>query len=134
MAAPIPFVYPVRSVESQHDGDTLDVVLDLGFDTFRLVTLRLAGLDTPEVTGASKAAGLAVRDWVSRRLRQAKVLTVQSLEVDKYGRSLAILYLDGKPLNDDLVARGMALPYNGGNRTGTWTAAALAKAQAAAAS
>jgi micrococcal nuclease len=130
--APIPFVYPVAAVHGIHDGDTMTLSLDLGFNTFRRVTVRLAGLDTPEVTGVSKPAGVAVLNWVSIAVRASKSITLESQEVDKYGRSLGVLYLDGVALNKRLIDGGMALAYDGGNRTGTWTAAKLAAAKAAA--
>jgi len=130
MPAPTPYVYPVRGVTSIYDGDTMRVTLDLGFDTYRHVNLRLAGLDAPEVTGESKDAGRAVRDWVSRQIGKAKQVTVESTEVDKYGRCLAVVYVDGRSLNDLLVNGGMALAYSGGDRAGTWTASKLASARA----
>lgn len=126
------YIYRAR-VESIHDGDTMTVTLDLGFSTFRRVQLRLAGLDTPEVTGASRDAGRAVLNWVALALHGAKEVTVVSEELDKYGRCLATVYLDGKSLNDRLVSLGMALAYDGGNRAGTWTKAKLDAAAAAAA-
>jgi micrococcal nuclease len=129
---PIPFVYPVSSVRRIHDGDTFTATLDLGFNTFREVVVRLAGLDTPEVTGASKPAGLAVLHWAANRIIESKDLTLESREVDKYGRSLGVLYLNGVSLNKQLIDKGMALAYDGRNRAGTWTAAKLAAAFAAA--
>ncbi len=126
MTAPVPYVYPIVSVESVHDGDTLTAVIDLGFSTQRVLTIRLNGLDTPEVTGASKAAGIAVRDFVRSMVYTARTLTLESQALDKYGRSLGVVYLDGISLNKLLIASGRALPYDGSNRAGTWTAARLA--------
>ena len=42
------FIYKVKSVERVVDGDTMDVVLDLGFDTLTKQRVRLLGIDTPE--------------------------------------------------------------------------------------
>ena len=128
MAAPAPYVYPVRTVIDIHDGDTMTVLVDLGFDTMRRVIVRLSGVDTPEVTGAQKVAGKAVRDWVVTAVGKAQVVVLESKDLDKYGRSLAVLYLDGKSLNATLVGQGMALTYDGGDRAGTWTPELLAKA------
>lgn len=47
------------------DGDTYDVLVDLGLNTHRYLTIRLLGVDTPETNRrASKAAGLAALAFV----------------------------------------------------------------------
>ena len=57
---------PYRAVVRHHvDGDTYDVLVDLGLDTHRYLTIRLLGVDTPETNRrASKAAGLAALAFV----------------------------------------------------------------------
>ena len=43
-----PFVYKVTAIEKVVDGDTVDVVIDLGFDVRVSQRVRLLGIDTPE--------------------------------------------------------------------------------------
>ena len=42
------YEYYVRKVEGVVDGDTIDVLIDLGFDILFASRVRLAGIDTPE--------------------------------------------------------------------------------------
>ncbi len=37
------------------DGDTFDVLTDLGFNDYRYITVRLRGVDTPEVNSPDRA-------------------------------------------------------------------------------
>lgn len=118
---PIPYVYPVASVLSVYDGDTITCTVDLGFNTLRKISVRVSGVDAPEVTGSSKVAGLAVRDYVRYKLGKASKITLESKELDKYGRSLGIIHLgDGTTINELLLKHNMALPYNGESRVGIW--------------
>ena len=131
MPAPKPYTYLVHEILGVHDGDTITAMLDIGFSTFREVILRLDGLDTPEVTGPQSAAGKAVRDWLKKRLASAREVVVESKSIDKYGRSLAVVYADGESVNRELIALGMAASYSGkGQRA--WSKADLAKAITAA--
>jgi micrococcal nuclease len=90
------------------DGDTFHV-LEGGED----VTVRLIGIDTPEVSWYGSdgecygaAAGRFVRDLLEGgRVR----LEFDADRVDPYGRTLAYAYLeDGRMLNVLLVRRGFA--------------------------
>ena len=42
------YEYRVKQVLKVVDGDTIDVVIDLGFDISFTSRVRLAGIDTPE--------------------------------------------------------------------------------------
>ena len=43
-----PYIYRIKSVHKVVDGDTIDAVIDLGFDISLTKRIRLAGVDTPE--------------------------------------------------------------------------------------
>ena len=45
---PCEFIYNVTAVEKVVDGDTIDTVIDLGFDVRICNRVRLLGIDTPE--------------------------------------------------------------------------------------
>lgn len=106
------------------DGDTVEVLLDLGLDTFHKVKLRLARVDTPETYGvkkesaeykAGKIATAFVEEWVKKTNSQIKVITIKDKK-GKYGRYLAEVYAvegDNKDqnLNDVLLSEGLAKPY-----------------------
>ena len=42
------YEYAIKEVVKVVDGDTIDVVIDLGFDLTKKERIRLAGIDTPE--------------------------------------------------------------------------------------
>ena len=114
------------------DGDTIDIRTDLGFDMAGLkMRLRLLNIDTPEVTGATKEAGLAAKsfthDWLMTHADENGRVFIRTLrstkDVDKkdsFGRYLATIYnlVDGDTcgdhcLNAALLDSGNATPYLG---------------------
>ena len=105
------------------DGDTIDVVLDLGFDIHLRARIRFAGINAPESrtrNPVEKQAGLAakryVEDWIGEREHQVVIQTVLDNR-GKFGRVLGrVLNSDGQCLNDEMVALGHAPPYDGGRR------------------
>ena len=105
------------------DGDTIDVVLDLGFDISYRGRIRFEGINAPESRtrdAVEKQAGLAakryVEDWINGL--EKKVIIQTSLDDrGKYGRILGrILNDEGECLNDEMVSLGHATPYHGGKR------------------
>lgn len=86
------------TVVDVYDGDTMTVVLDLGFGFSYRARLRIEGIDTPELRGEERAAGMVVRDHV-RLLLLDKPVVVTSHKKDKYGRWLAyvLFSLEGQP-------------------------------------
>lgn len=112
------------TIERVVDGDTLDVLIDLGFDIHIRQRLRLYGINTPESRTKDlqeKARGLAtkafVHDW-SLTNNKVYVKTIKDA-TEKYGRILAYVYPDVEmrlSLNEQLVDAGHAVPYFGGKR------------------
>lgn len=100
-----------------YDGDTITVDVDLGFGvSFRKMTVRLYGINAPEVRGPERQKGLEARDWLRDRIlgKEVRIRTVQDRK-GKYGRYLAFVYtieggssVDGTSLNDQLVRFGYA--------------------------
>ena len=101
-------------LDRYHDGDNIEVTLDLGCKVSKVERVRLAGINAPELYGQGSIAGRAARDWLFLQLNAAKVVTVATSTgafYDKYGRYLAIVYADGRNLNEALVDAGHATPY-----------------------
>ena len=99
------------------DGDTVD----------RWIwRWRLVGLDAPEIRragcAAERAAGIAARDRLAAVLAQGRVvrLAPQRWRLDKYGRVLARLEVDGEDVATLLIAEGHARPYDGRSRRAGW--------------
>ena len=119
---PDAFVYQAE-LDRIVDGDTLDCILDLGFDVkLHKQRVRLAQIDTPESRTrdlAEKKLGLAAK----ARLAELCVgkIKVKSLGKGKYGRILGIPYTeDGKDICQILIDEGHAVFYDGGKKTKIW--------------
>jgi hypothetical protein len=94
------------------DGDTVDLIIDLGFDTLRKERFRLYGIDAPEM---STAKGKDSKKWLWEALQPPEPIYVQTIQLetkakrDKYGRFLAVLY-DRFPQAGQIVAQPGSLP------------------------
>ena len=47
---PCEFIYNITAIEKVVDGDTIDAVIDLGFDVRFCGRIRMLGIDTPAVS------------------------------------------------------------------------------------
>lgn len=84
------------------DGDTIRVMRD-----GREERIRLHGIDAPErrqdfsARSREFAAGMTLR----------KVVTIITMDTDRYGRTVALVEADGESVNRALVAAGLAWVY-----------------------
>jgi endonuclease YncB( thermonuclease family) len=89
-------------VVSVHDGDTITVLVNR-----RQVKVRLSGIDAPELgQGFGQAAKRHLSDLVF-----GKVVEVGSAGLDRWGRTLGTVKVDGKPVAEAMVASGYAWHY-----------------------
>ena len=115
------YEYYVRKVENIVDGDTIDVLIDLGFDILFQSRVRLAGIDTPESRTkdlAEKALGLESKEYLKKHFKDAKSVVIKTEKMDsseKYGRILGWVYVNGdtESLNDKMINDGYAWGYMG---------------------
>jgi micrococcal nuclease len=115
------FEYYVKQVNKVVDGDTIDVVIDLGFDISFTSRVRLAGIDTPESRTrdlAEKALGLESKKYLADRIKAAKNVVIRTEKInssEKFGRILGWLYLDGEnnSINHEMIEKGYAWGYLG---------------------
>jgi micrococcal nuclease len=115
------FEYYVKEVTKVVDGDTIDVVIDLGFDISFTSRVRLAGIDTPESRTkdlAEKALGLESKKYLADRIKAAKNVVIRTEKInssEKFGRILGWLYLDGESnsINHEMIEKGYAWGYLG---------------------
>ena len=115
------YEYYVKEVTKVIDGDTIDVVIDLGFDIMFASRVRLAGIDTPEsrtTDKAEKALGLESKAYLANRLKSAKNVVIKTEKLDsseKYGRILGWLFVDGDAtsINAEMIDKGYAWGYLG---------------------
>ena len=104
-------------VERIVDGDTIDVIVDVGFKITTNQRIRLAKINTPETYNVSKESeeyknGMKSKEYVIKRLAENNneiILETDKL-VGKYGRYIGTIILADSDvtLNDELVKKGLA--------------------------
>ena len=121
--------FRVTEIVKVLDGDTIDVLIDLGFDLFKKERVRIAGVDTPEKRTRDleeKALGIDATNWLKKKLEdtiagEGDELTIRTELVGgtgKYGRLLGWLYIneDAISLNEQMITEGYAWAYDGGTK------------------
>lgn len=129
------YEYYVREVKNIVDGDTIDVVIDLGFNVLFEQRVRLAGIDTPESRTsdkAEKALGLEAKEYLKKQIKAAKNIVIRTEKMDsseKYGRILGWVYLDGdsESVNNKMIVDGYAWGYLGDTKIKDFEALAKAR-------
>ena len=115
------------------DGDTIKCTIDLGFSTWKKVTVRMEGINTPESRTRDKEEkklGLAAKARLVEILDcndNKCILKVSGL--GKFGRAIANVYVDTLSqttasktpvtifnVNQQLIKEGHAVAYYGGKR------------------
>jgi len=120
--------FRVTEIKKVVDGDTIDVVIDLGFDIYKHERVRIAGIDTPEKRTRDleeKALGIDATNWMKGTLEDTikgdNELTIRTElkgGMGKYGRLLGWLYVgdDDVSLNEQMIEEGYAWEYDGGTK------------------
>ncbi len=129
------YEYYVRKVENVVDGDTIDVLIDLGFDILFQSRVRLAGIDTPESRTKDlkeKALGLESKEYLKKHLKDAKSVVIKTEKInssEKFGRILGWLYVNGETesVNDKMINDGYAWGYMGDTKVKDFDALAKAR-------
>jgi len=114
------------------DGDTIKCTIDLGFSTWKKITVRMEGINTHESRTRDKEEkilGLAAKARLVDILEYNNnkcILKVSGL--GKFGRALASVYVNTLSptsektsiteinVNKQLIAEGHAVEYYGGKR------------------
>jgi len=110
------------------DGDTIDALIDVGFDIWIKKRIRYSGIDTWESRTRNleeKAKGLEAKARNKELLMEvsskAGYFRLKSFGVGKYGRVLGEIYIEdseGKQynINETLITEGHAYVYEGGKK------------------
>ena len=131
------YEYFIKEVKNVVDGDTIDVVIDLGFDILFASRVRLAGIDTPEsrtTDKAEKALGIEAKEYLKKQLKDAKSVVIRTEKMDsseKYGRILGWVYVNGdsESLNNKMINDGYAWGYLGDTKIKDFEALKKARAK-----
>ena len=110
------------------DGDTVDALVDVGFDIWFKKRIRFKGVDTWESRTRNleeKKLGLAAKARTKELLEKVSsksgYFRIKSYGLGKYGRVLADVFImdkDGKQwnVNETLITEGHAYIYDGGKK------------------
>ena len=110
------------------DGDTIDALIDVGFDVWVKKRIRYKGIDTWESRTRNleeKKKGLAAKARNKQLLEEVSskpgYFRLKSYGVGKYGRVLADIFImeaNGVQINinDTLITEGHAYVYEGGKK------------------
>ena len=110
------------------DGDTIDALIDVGFDIWVKKRIRYSGIDTWESRTrdlAEKAKGLEAKARNKELLMEVSsksgYFRLKSFGVGKYGRVLGEIYIEDKEgkqynINKTLISEGHAYVYEGGKK------------------
>ena len=120
--------FRVTEIVKVLDGDTIDVLIDLGFELYKKERVRIAGVDTPEKRtrdAEEKELGIDATNWLKEKLDSTIAgddeLTIRTElvgGVGKYGRLLGWLYVGDAELslNEQMITEGYAWAYDGGTK------------------
>ena len=90
------------------DGDTLNVQkVENGKFVGEIVKIRMFGIDAPEKT---QDYGIESKQALEKMVN-GKTLEIEEKNRDRYGRTVAIVYVNGKNVNEEMVKNGNAWWY-----------------------
>ena len=97
------------------DGDTCDIIVNVGFSILLQERFRLYGINAPETRTrdrAEKKRGLEAKRWLIDRLTDKDIIIrTHKDKKGKFGRYLATLFVDGENVNQEMVDKGLAVEY-----------------------
>ena len=115
-----PYIYRA-TVLKVVDGDTFDVLIDLGFKARIEERVRLAAVDAPPI---NEDGGKEAFEYVRSQMAKAKTVVVRTGKADQHGRYVMHVFYSleedankervfqtGRWLNQELLDRGLAGIY-----------------------
>ncbi|MDW3094714.1 MAG: thermonuclease family protein [Gammaproteobacteria bacterium] len=96
------------SVRSAYDGDSFNIAF------------RLAHIDAPEIKGKcehEKILAIQSRNFVRHYFKENKKIQLKVVTVGKYGRPIVEVRAESGYLNQLLLDKGLARPYDGSRKS-----------------
>ena len=121
------YIYRAKLVKVV-DGDTIDALIDVGFDIWFKKRIRYIGVDTWESRTRNleeKKLGIAAKERNKELLESVSskpgYFRLKSHGVGKYGRVLGEIFIQDKEgktynVNETLISEGHAYVYEGGTK------------------
>tara|TARA_B000000557_G_C20583774_1_gene362488 strand:- start:152 stop:607 length:456 start_codon:yes stop_codon:yes gene_type:complete len=118
----IVYTSPIKygKVIKVYDGDTITIASKLPFKNSPIYrfSVRLDGIDTPELKSKysyEKQLAESAQKFLSDQILD-KIVELREIKNEKYGRILAIVYLGDVNINELMIDKKHAIPYNGGTK------------------
>ena len=125
MAKRAAYTYTIKEIVKYIDGDTVDVIIDLGFHLSVKKRVRLAGINTPEIRtrdleqkNKGRLAKKRLIELCEKKVDPARFggLILKCHGLGKYGRVLGEIFNGNCSVNKMLVMEGHAVKYDGGKK------------------
>lgn len=115
------YEYLIKNIIKVIDGDTVDVLIDLGFNVSIKERIRINRIDTPESNSKNvqeRQLAIEAKEFVANWLVNQNKLIIKTTKDDKYGRMLGEIFNErSECLNDLILQKGYAWEYDGGEKT-----------------
>jgi micrococcal nuclease len=98
-------------VVSIADGDTFTLL-----SNNKQIKIRLHGIDCPE---KSQDFGNVAKQFLSN-LIFGKIVSVKEMDTDRYGRTIGMVTIDNKNVNEELLKAGLAWHYKHYDQNPAW--------------
>lgn len=104
------------------DGDTIELLIDMGNRTLWREHFRLYGIDTPEMKTRTIKSAIKAKERLEQ-LIQTGINRIETVKPDKYGRTLVEIYVyaNGKNkeainVSSQMITECLGKPYYGGKK------------------
>lgn len=115
------YEYLIKDVIRVVDGDTIDTLIDLGFNISIKERIRINRIDAPESNSKDvqeRQLANEAKEFVANWLVNQNKLIIKTTKDDKYGRMLGEIFNErSECLNDLILQKGYAWEYDGGEKT-----------------
>ena len=116
------FVPPITQgrVIKCYDGDTITIAAYLPYKGSELYkfSVRINGIDCPEIKSkcvSEKDCAQIAKKYVEDKILH-KMVRLENVSLEKYGRILADVYIDNISIGDYLIGHRLAVKYDGGTK------------------
>jgi len=118
----IPFVPPIKhgKVIKVYDGDTITIASKMPYKNSPIYrfSVRINGIDCAEIKGkteSEKQCAILAREHVEH-IALNNIVTLENVELEKYGRILADVYVNNINIGNSLIEKRLAVSYDGGKK------------------
>ena len=110
------YTYKIK-IDRIIDGDTIDVIIDLGFKIYINKRIRMYGINAAETRTKNlveKAKGMEAKKWLIKFLKNKELnLLTEKDASGKYGRVLGTIFAAGVNVNKEMIDLKLASEYYG---------------------